>query len=306
MDALVEEFLKALDPATKKIYRNGLTQFQVFYQKSGTIKDFLNRVEDDLKKSTLEKERVPRNTLNGYIEWLSAKGYSPKTIRTYVAAIQSLAKYYDIPISLRYVKMPPPSSISKKHPWNIDEVAKFISLMHKPLHKSIAATIVQSGLSLSDLLAIRYGDIKEELEKGTSPLCIDLSRQKTDVPYMTFIGKWAISLLKAYLGRKKPNQEDPLYQITKRGVEAYFQSAAHKMIGEYQGINPCRPHSLRAAFHTILRDHKVDPLYVEFWMGHHLPEHNAVYISKSREGWRQTYREQAEPWLTPSSFQLKP
>jgi integrase len=36
-------------------------------------------------------------------------------------------------------------------------------------YKCIAACIVQSGLSISDLLGLRYGDIKEEFEKGVVP-----------------------------------------------------------------------------------------------------------------------------------------
>ncbi|MEM3628624.1 MAG: hypothetical protein QXE06_04560 [Candidatus Bathyarchaeia archaeon] len=48
-----------------------------------------------------------------------------------------------------------------------------------------------------------------------------------------------------------------------------------------------------------MSDHKVDPLYIEYWMGHAIPEQQRAYIVKSKESWRQTYRQQAEPWLTP-------
>jgi hypothetical protein len=41
--------------------------------------------------------------------------------------------------------------------------------MDKLLYRSIAASILQSGLSVSDLLALRYGDVKEEFEKGIRP-----------------------------------------------------------------------------------------------------------------------------------------
>jgi hypothetical protein len=37
-------------------------------------------------------------------------------------------------------------------------------------------------------------------------------------------------------------------------------------------------------------------------MEHALPEQQSAYINKSREGWRQTYRQQAEPWLTPPQY----
>jgi integrase len=82
-------------------------------------------------------------------------------------------------------------------------------------------------------------------------------------------------------------------------VHAYFRKTAEKFAGHIKGRNSYSPHSLRAAFRTFLSDHKVDPLYIEYWMGHALPEQQGAYINKSIESWRQTYRQQAEPWLTP-------
>ena len=53
-DADTEEFLKALNPPTGKLYSVGLRSFQEFYRSvdSGSLKDFLDRVEAD--------KRVPR------------------------------------------------------------------------------------------------------------------------------------------------------------------------------------------------------------------------------------------------------
>lgn len=87
----------------------------------------------------------------------------------------------------------------------------------------------------------------------------------------------------------------PIYNVSSRAVHAYFQKIAQKFAGNFKGRNPYSLRSLRAAFRTFLSDIKVDPLYIEFWMGHALPEQQGAYINKSREGWRQTYKEQAEP-----------
>jgi hypothetical protein len=37
-------------------------------------------------------------------------------------------------------------------------------------------------------------------------------------------------------------------------------------------------------------------------MGHKLPEQQGAYINKSVESWRQIYKEQAEPHLTPPQY----
>jgi len=202
-------------------------------------------------------------TLNNFVTWLQNRGYSPKTIRIYVGAVQSLAKYFDVPISLRYVQLPPAQTVNKKHPWNIEEVGEFIAAMDKPSYKSIATSIVQSGLSVSDLLALRYGDVKEEFEKGTTPICLSLTRKKTGISFITFLGSWSIKLLKEYLANRKLEDEAPIYDVSSRAVHAYFRKTAQKFAGNFKGRNPYSPHSLRAAFRTFLSARKVDPLYIE-------------------------------------------
>ena len=295
----VIEFLSALKPGTSATYSHALKAFQNFYSKQGTIKDFLLRVEEDLRRARLEKKRVARTNLNAFINWLQYRGYSPKTIRTYVGAVQSLAKYFDISISLRYVNLPPSQPVTKKHSWTVKEVGKFVDSIENLRYKSIAASIFQSGLSLSDLLSLTYSDVREELEKDITPLCLDLARKKTSVPFMTFLGKWAVSLLKKHLANKHLTDKTLIYNVSERAVDNYFARHARKFAGKYRGRNPYSPHTLRAAFRTVLSDHKVDPLFIEFWMGHKVAEQQRVYISKSKEGWRKTYHEQAEPWLTP-------
>jgi integrase len=301
-DSNVVEFLSVLKRGTRNVYRRGLAAFQQFYSNQGSIKDFLDCVEQDRLLPRNERRRVDRLTLNSFVTWLQNKGYSPKTIRIYVGAVQSLAKYFDIPISLRYVQLPSAQPINKKHPWTIEEVGDFIAFMDKPIYRSMVASITQSGLSVSDLLGLTYGNIRDDLEKGIAPICIALTRKKTGISFITFLGSWSVKLLKDYLADRKMEDEAPIYNVSSRAVHAYFRKAAQKLVGCFRGRNPYSPHSLRAAFRTFLSDHKVDPLYIEFWMGHVLPEQQGAYINKSREGWRQTYKEQAEPWLTPPQY----
>jgi len=298
----VLEFLSVLKSGTRNVYRRGLEAFQEFYSAYGSINDFLDRVEQDRLLSRSQRTRIDRVTLNNFVAWLQNRGYSPKTIRIYVGAVQSLAKYFDIPISLRYVQLPPAQPVNKKHPWTMGEVGEFIAFMDKLIYRSMAASIVQSGLGVSDLLALRYGDIKEEFEKGIKPICLSLTRKKTGVSFITFLGSWSVKLLKDYLAHRKFEDDTPIYAVSSRAVHAYFRKTAQKFAGNFKGRNPYSPHSLRAAFRTFLSDHKVDPLYIEYWMGHALPEQQGAYINKSREGWRQTYSEQAEPWLTPPQY----
>lgn len=113
----VEEFLLALKPGTRRIYARGLAKFSEFLAVQGLdVAKFLRLVEDDMYKPRLEKTRVARRTLNAFIAFLQSEGFAPKSINTYVGAVQSLAKYYDIPLSLRYIGRPPAKTVYKKHP----------------------------------------------------------------------------------------------------------------------------------------------------------------------------------------------
>jgi hypothetical protein len=85
-------------------------------------------------------------------------------------------------------------------------------------------------------------------------------------------------------------------------VHTNFRKASQELAGCFRGRNIRSPHLLGAAFRTFLSDQKVDPLYIEYWMGHALPERQGVYINKSIESWRQTYKEQAELHLTPPQY----
>ena len=299
-DRDVEEFLKALDTSTRLTYKSGLSLFREFYGKP--IKDFLDAVEEDLMKPRRERHRVARSILRGFVEWLKDKGYSPKTIRVYVASIQSLARYYDIPVSLRYVNLPPSRTVSEKFAWTLEKFCNFLEYIGNPEVRSIAVTLFQSGLSISDALSLRFRNIKYEYEHNIVPLCLDLFREKTNVHFMTFIGRWGVAMLREHLEGKRLRDDEKIYTVSRRTVDYHFERAGRRMIGSYTGRSPVRPHSLRAAFRTILADHGVDRIYIEFWMGHKLPEQEAVYVSKSREGWRETYRVYAEPWLTPKEW----
>lgn len=291
---------------TRRQYAEALEHFSrfLFNTHGMTISDFLAEAEADLARPRLQKTFFARKILSGFSEYLSLMGKAPKTVHCYVTVVQSLAKFYDIPISLRHVNTPSVKPVNKKHAWTIEEVGRFVDTMDDIRYKCIAAIMVQSGLSISDVLSLKYGDIREEYEKGVSPLCLDLSRKKTNVQFMTFIGEWALSLLRRYLKGKKLSDDQPLFNVAARTVDHYFRKIGQKF-GKFKGRNPYSPHSLRAAFNTILRDHQVDHLYIEFFMGHKIPEPQLAYISKSREGWRETYRTLAEPWLTPPNFKIK-
>ena len=312
-----EEFLGSLKTdGTKNLYRYGLTTFIQFYPlyckeqeiASGfSLKDFFDRMDADNALPRREKKRVGRNTLKAFVIWLTVKSYKNKTVVSYVGAVQSLATYLDFELSTKYVNLPSPTTCpeNKKHEWTIEEVGSFIDSFESPLYRAIGAAYVQTGCDISTLKNFIYGDIKQEFEADVCPLCLDANRWKTGVPFKTFLGTWALGYLREYLQTRKDLKEsDDLFPLSKQAIDDYFLRHAltfAKLTG-FKGRNPFSPHSLRGAFYTFCKDHKIDKDYIDFWMAKTIKPERLAYINKTTESWRQTYRLQAEPWVTPKKY----
>lgn len=307
-DAAVEKFLKERKTAgTRELYAYGLDEFQKFYRPQGTVSDFLDRLEQDLKRTGWrERQMVALDTLQQFTEYLKTKGLSSNSIRSYVSSVQTLCKFYQMPVSLLDVKLPDPTVESKKHPWNLEQISKFIELFDDPMYKALAALLFQSGLSLIDCLSLEYGDIKEEYEQRISPICLDLTRHKTGVEFITFAGSWSMGLLEIHLNGKHLEPKDRLFQTTKESTDAYFRVRGKQFLGAYSTArNPCRPHSLRSAFKTLSnRADVVENFVVEYFMGHNIHDMDKTYTSMDREGWRETYK-LIEPFLDPRTLAQK-
>jgi integrase len=291
-DAETTEILNALKLSTRQIYGAGLEAFQAYYAQQGTIKDFLDRTEQDQQLPRRERKRVARTTLKGFVNWMTTETtFKSKTIRTYVGAVQSLARYLEIDLSTRYIGLPAPNPSSKKYPWTLESVGKFAALMDKPLYKCLVAVFFQSGLGISDALALAYEDVKTEYEMGTVPLCLDLVRIKTATPHITFLGKLGTRLLHDYLKtRSLLDPADRLFPISKTAVERFFVRRSKNLSEGYQSRVRCGPHTLRTAFRTLIVDAGCPETYAEFFMGHNLTSDiKKVYTSKTRDGWRAEY-----------------
>lgn len=300
-----KEFLKAFDEGTRSTYESGLGVFLAYYREmygaDRSLEVFLDELEEDLHRPRRERKRVGRRVLQEFAKWMGDHGFKPKSIRTYVSSVQALTKYYDIPLSARYANLPSSQPVSQKFPWTTEEVAKFIALLPTTEIQSLAVSAFQSGLGPADLLGVTFGDVKREYEEGITPLCFDFARQKTDVPFMTFIGTWGVTMLRKHLKERSPGFTDKIYTIPDRSIRHYFREAGRRWLKDfkkYPGFNPCRFYTLRSAFRTILGDAGLQETYIEFFMGHKVVEQRRVYVSKSREGWRETYRKY-ELALTP-------
>lgn len=295
----VMDFLKVCkgrSESTHKTYKNALKRFKEFY--GSKISNFLDEFGEDRRKKV--PDHVGERNLRNFVDFLEKKGYSSKTIHTYVAAVQSLVRYiYRTSISTKYINLPSPEAESKKYEWERKEIFELVQLLNGKEMKAITTALYQSGLSISDLLSLKWEDIKEQYEEGIVPICIRGKRLKTSEPFITFLGRWSTDKLREHIEEKGVSGEKPIFSVNYRTIAQRFERVAPHFVGEYEGTNPCRPHSLRSAFVTHLTDAGLRGVIVEFFSGHNVADDvRKTYQRRSRKKWREKY-EQYEWAITP-------
>ncbi|MCW4038723.1 MAG: tyrosine-type recombinase/integrase [Candidatus Bathyarchaeota archaeon] len=302
------EFLSIKKAGTQVVYRAALRWLLTYYQeKYGpdvTLSHFLDRLDENTKQPRRERERLAEIELNGFIEYLSEREKSNKTIRAYFAATQNFLKYKTFTVNGEFIKLPRDlaKKENKKHAWTLEQIREFVSVATNPRDQAIILCMFQSGISVGDLCALNYGDIQDEYEKGVLPLLFEYVRQKTGEEVKTFLGRDAVKYLRRYLDtRKNLRRGDPLFimkgkrwgeRITEKAIlhrfNQYVQDLSFIKDHELEGFNPARPHSLRAGFRSRLTGYMTDSL-IEFFIGHGLGDAKKTYMNMYEEDLRESY-----------------
>jgi len=306
----VKDFLSVWEGGTYGTYRAALKQFRRYYSDAsngGSICDFLREYSDDQGRPPLEREKVGRKRLRGFVDYLKGQGYAPKTVRSYIAAVQSLVKYvFGTQVSTAFIKnIPTPEPESRKHAWeSASEVADFLDHFEGQRMRAVAVGLYQTGISIQRFLRIPWGAVRDQYRRREAPICIRGRRIKTDQPFRTFLGRWAVRHLRRYLEEEgRPDDpDDRVFPVAKRTVQAKFKQAGESFLGGFERRNPCRPHSLRSAFSSHLADAGMRGLYIEYFQGHSLTgDVRKAYLRWTDEKWREQY-EQYEYALTPKNL----
>ncbi len=299
----VEQYLKAKKTkGTQVTYRGCLKRFRKFYDRPITefFKEIDTQREKNKKLPPVERRRYFEETINDFVEWMQDLGYANNPIRGSLTALQNLLKYYDIPISYAFVKIPPPISkkTNHKHKWKIEEIKEFVAGAKSYRDKAIIMLMFQSGMAVGEICNLDYGDMIRELNSGELPLLIDVVREKNANEFKALIGADAVTYLKLYLGtRVNLDKKSPLFakegtekRVTEGAIQMRLRELADKVFGIDEGkMNPYRPHSLRSAFRSRLTG-KTDGDLIKFWMGDVLGPKAGAYLNLPDEEHRALYK----------------
>jgi integrase len=184
-------------------------------------------------------------------------------------------------------------------------------------NKALILALYTSGLRNSTLRALRYRDVKEELEVGLQIVKvrvypemkeIDPNACKGNIPYYSFISKETVEVLTEYRTERREiygdiNDNEPLFSaestnvdlnvrrnlpVMKKSLAAIVKRAAKKAgIKNWSAVHP---HCLRKTFESALRNGGLDVKDQEFLMGHILPGSQDPYYDKTKiDGLRTKY-----------------
>ena len=305
LDESVTRYLETKGESTRKAYEKCLKRFTKF---SGEpFKQFLEQIEEQLRanldRPIHEKVRPGEDAIRGFIEWHKEAGYSNYSTLQAIGAIQNILKYYGIAIGFGFIDTPParPMKENDKHEWTLDQIRQFVEVAEYIRDKAYIIFAFQSGLSIGDILALNYDDIRREFEAEITPLAIEGYREKNNVPIKTFIGHDAVTYLHLYLQSRPDIQpNDPIFTLlgtneraTAGCIQKKLRDYAQKLNFLYEvdlenGYNPARPHSLRSAFRSRLTG-KMDGELIEFFMAHELGQSRRTYMNQPLDELREIY-----------------
>jgi len=175
--------------------------------------------------------------------------------------------------------------------------------------RAFLLTLYTTGVRNSTERALRYGDIREELQAGIIPVLVRVYPEmkeivpeacKNKIPYFVFMPKETVEAVSAYLDEREArlgplDDEQMLYcsddrQILKekRPYTPLDMTAPQRFIKKATKAAKIRewrhitPQSLRKAFERAVRNSGLDTKDQEYFMGHILPGSQDVYYDKTK------------------------
>jgi len=321
--ALKRWFDSIIRQSTKYNYRTAFRAYALF---TGMMPSALiDEALEDAKRDPRNRKDVVLTRIVQFYNWLKTeyprksrgagehiivgKGISDKLAHAYVGAIRSFYATFDMTIRMKgRHRLPKPRVQNKRMQVAAEQVKLLVDHARTPRDRAIILTMFQSGMDVSTLCSLKYGDVAEGLTKNEHPLKLDLYRPKTGTDYYTFLGKDAVEALKAYINDMKVRgaqfkPDTPLF-MKERGkepletnlVQNMMKEVAHKsglVDRENNGkqFNPLSPHALRESFGSIMINSGVPDTIVDFWLGHEIGEMAEAYKGVQYESLRQMYLE---------------
>jgi len=312
----IEEYLKVKDWDSGYFSIKNLLQHLKRKTKSeGSKKVFLAIIYQFCKRNNLSPDEI----IEKGSEWLSekiqefgdSKSESPRYANGVMNKLATFAKVNGLDVSYESYHVPARYMKISEYIPSSEEIWSMVTSGASLRDQAVILFLYESGIRNSTLRALRWSDLDEELKENKVPLCIKITPElrKRDpyatkglIPYFTFIHSEVVEALKKYrkerirlygeIGKDEPlfiaeSKSGRINKIERRNriitsvtIEWIVKQAARRAgIKQWQDI---RPHVLRKAFESALRNARLDVKDQEFLMGHILAGSQDTYYDKTK------------------------
>jgi integrase len=292
---------------SKTVFRY-LQYFKGFIEFMGMTPDQILAQRDlDLRSIDRKVQRRFESEFKSYLAKKRDEGFKIATQQVMYASIRSFFEIHYCPLIMRKGDYPKGDSDGVKRATN--EAVRRV-LVHKTRNSFTAHTLVlfikDTGLRISDVVALQCGDIPQQIENKVCPIQINVITEKTNLLAKVFIGQEAIDALKAYfeirkVGSKwhkeivpeKITAKSPLFRSWTSGeVKPLNRITASHLIRNaflYIGEKRMSAHSLRKKLQTDLEKAGINSNWIDQILGHQLINSRDAYSLPTDEELSEAY-----------------
>ncbi len=318
----IQRWLLNVRGNTVKLYTRAFREFCQLV--SLTPDELLARAE------TEQGKQYVHDAAKRFYQHLQSQGLSSWTCTVYYAAVRSFFTWNDRPLGRMPEKFAGHTQYESDRVLAPQEVAKMIDMAVTVRDKAIISFLHQSAQRAGILTALRYGDIRNQLEKNILPIVIDVKGvllnaqganvNKKETRYKFAIGKETVDYLKRMIEQRREAGEqitdDSWLFIGQRGapidldvIMRTVNKAAEKAgiqstrtigktrDGKVKRKHEVHSHVFRRTWKGAMREAGVtDADLLNFMIGHEFA-YGGAYDKYSAEYIRKEYAK-AEPRLT--------
>jgi len=287
--------------ATRTKYSDFFKDFSEFAGQSPD--EMIAQRKIDFKADDPIKQNRYESLLKRFIAHLNDQGRSVATLQVGYASVRSFFDAHYMPLRMRRSDYPRGESLGLRAATK-DDVRLLLDKTRLKV-RAIILFLKDSGLRVSDLVKLKYKDIRKELENDSDFISLNLVTTKNSIVAQTFIGPETVNVLKKYMERRRKGtrripaeeitDESPLFRARKIEVAHISRSGVSSLIthhierlGMHKEISA---HSLRKYFQTQLEAAGVHPNWIEGMMGHKLNGVTNHYSRPTQEQLKEAYKE---------------
>jgi integrase len=287
--------------ATRKRYLDFIRRYCEWV--GNTPDEIISMRKDDLSSDDLKERHRFELELKGFISYLQEEGYSVSTQQVAYAGIRSFFDVHFMPLNMRKNDYPSGESLGHR-PATKNDLRKLLEIA-EVRWKAVLSFLKDSGLRISDVVGLTYGDVKKGLDENDEFIPITTLTKKKKVVARTFIGQDAIESLIEYLEHRKTGTRKlppeiitdatPLFSTKKGGFRPMLpnsMSAGIFNLMKRAGLNgDISAHSLRKYFQTQLESAGVNGNWIMQMIGHSLNGVENHYSRPTEQMLLEAYKE---------------